>query len=377
MIFAATATAAKAEYTFTPIADSTGVFGDFGVVPSPSLNAVGTVAFVANLDNGRQGVFTGNGGPITTVFTTLPFPDFFGYPSINAAGTVAFVVDQRTGPGQRILTGDGGSVITIADTAGQFRFFGSRYSTSINTAGTVTFYAALDLGPGGIFVNNGGSVNAVLVNSQSVSVGSGISMNDAGTIAFVSGNNTGVFTTNGGQITTIVTDAGQLNYFGTAPSLNEVGTVAFVAGKDGRDGDAFGIYSGNGGSLTTIADISGPFSYLGDFSFRQPSINGSGNVAFVAGLDAGGGGLFIGDGAATSEVIGLFDSLFGSTVSNLLISPTSLNDSGQVAFWYELANGTTGIAVATPVPEPSSSMLLALSLGLSLARRLPRQRSAI
>ena len=76
------------------------------------------------------------------------------------------------------------------------------------------------------------------------------------------------------------------------------------------------------------------------------------------------------------EVIGDGDALFGSTVTGLSISPTSLNDIGQVAFYYELANGTTGIAIATPTPEPSSTMLVVLSLGLSLARRTRWQSSA-
>ena len=183
-------------------------------------------------------------------------------------------------------------------------------------------------------------------------------MNDTGTVAFRRGNETSILTINGGLITTIADSSGPFNYFGAAPSLNEVGRVAFVAGVNGIDGGVFGIYSGNGGPLTTIADLSGPFSYLGDFNFGQPSINGSGSVAFVAGLDAGGGGLYTGDGAATSEVIGSGDPLFGSIITALTISPTSLNDAGQVAFYYELANGTTGIAIANPVPEPGGVSLL-------------------
>jgi len=39
-----------------------------------------------------------------------------------------------------------------------------------------------------------------------------------------------------------------------------------------------------------------------------------------------------------------------------------MNDNGDLAFMYELANGTIGIAVARIVPEPSSAMLLAVGL---------------
>lgn len=203
-------------------------------------------------------------------------------------------------------------------------------------------------------------------------------MNDAGRVAFrgyfgQGANSTGIVTANGGLITTIADSLGSLNYFGSTPAINASGTVAFVAGKAGRDGGTYGIYRGNGGPLATIADLSGPFSYLGDFDFNQPSINGAGAVAFVAGLDAGGYGIFIGDGTDMIEVIGTGDALFGSTVTGFGISPTSLNDSGQVAFAYGLANGTTGIAIATPVPEPTVTLLLGLFIGLGLARRSRRE----
>ena len=372
VLFAATAGNVKADYAFTLIADSMGAFKDFGTVPSPSLNAAGTVAFVANLDNGSFGIFKGNGGIITAIATN-PLPlGGFSNPAINQAGTVAFSEIQGNGVIKRVVSGNGGPLTTIADTAGQFRDFYFGYSTSINSAGAVTFLAALDTGPNGFFVGNGGAVTPVLINS---SVDFNFSINGAGTFAFRSGNGARVVTANGGLITTIADNSGPLNYFGTAPSLNGTGTVAFSAGVGGPDGGVSGIYSGNGGPLTTIADISGPFRSFSfnDFTSNPPSINGSGTVAFLASLDVGGFGIYTGDGNGTSEIIGSGDTLFGSTITGLSISPTSLNDSGQVAFYYELANGTTGIAIANPVPEPSSSLLLALSLGLRLARRTTRK----
>ena len=213
----------------------------------------------------------------------------------------------------------------------------------------------------------------IFLNSASLATLFNFAMNDAGTVVFRNNRGTGIFTTSGGLITTIVDSSSPFNYFGDAPSINSAGRVAFVAGVNGIDGGTYGIYSGNGGPLTTIADLSGPYSYLGDFYSYQPSINASGMVAFSAGLDAGGGGVFIGDGTVTSKVIGAGDPLFGSVVMGAGVSPNGLNDAGQVAFIYQLANGTTGIAVATPVPEPSVSLLLAVSFGLSLARRTTRR----
>ena len=361
VLIAAIPAKAEAQYTFTLIADSTGPFRDFGSEPSPSLSEAGTVAFVANLDDGSFGVFRGNGGLVTTIATNpLPLGGFW-YPSINQAGTVAFFEVQGNDVVERIVAGNGGPLTTIADIAGPFKRFAGGYSVSINSAGTVAFWAAQDSGPAGIFAGNGGATTPIFLNSPSLFANSSFSMNDAGTLAFRRSNGTGIVTANGGLITTIADSSGPLNYFGSAPSLNEAGTVAFVAGVAGIDGGGYGIYKGNGGQLTTIADLSGPFSSF-NFNSNQPSINDSGMVAFGAGLDAGGGGVFIGDGTVTSKVIAVGDLLFGSTVTGAGVSPSSLNDSGQVAFAYTLANGTTGIAIANPVPEPGSATLVGAAM---------------
>ena len=373
VLVGAIATKAEAGYTFTFVADSTGPFSDFGVVPSPALNALGTVAFVARFEGSGAGVFTGNGGALTTITTiaTPPFGNPFSPPSINDSGMVAVPA------GDRILAGNGGPLVTIADTAGQFKNFVSGYSASINSGGTVAFTASLDSGGGGYFASTGGIVTPLFLSSLSLGTSFSFAMNDAGTLGFRAtkpDNITGIVTLNGGSVTTIVDSTGPFNYFGSAPSLNGVGRVAFAAGVNGRDGGVFGIYSGNGGALTTIADLAGPFSYLGDFDTYLPSINASGMVAFSAGLDAGGGGVFIGNGTITSEVIQAGDPLFGSTVLGAGVFPRSLNDAGQVAFYYELANGTTGIAIANPIPEPGSAALL---FGGLLAIFSSRRRRAL
>ncbi len=47
--------------------------------------------------------------------------------------------------------------------------------------------------------------------------------------------------------------------------------------------------------------------------------------------------------------------LFGSTVTDVRLSKQALNDAGQLAFSYTLADGRNGIAVANTVPEPGSA----------------------
>ena len=374
--FAAAVPAVKADYTFRIIADSTGPFSSLGDI---SLNASGTVAFSGRLDDGSYGIFKSDGIATTTIFSTTVRLAILGNPSINRAGTVAFAT--RAALGEAVFSGNGGPLTTIADTTGPFSSFSGTYSTAINVSGTVAFTASLDSGGGGYFASTGGVVTPLFLNTPTLHPDFNFTFNDAGTVAFrayfgQTGATTGIVAHNNGLVTTIVDSSGLLNYFGSAPSLNSTGTVAFVAGVGGIDGGTYGIYSGNGGLLTTIADLSGPFSAFPSFDFGNPSINDSGTVGFIAGLDVGGAGVFVGDGTATSEVIGIGDALFGSTIATFNISPTSLNDSGQLAFYYRLANGTTGIALANPVPEPSATLLLAVSLGLSLSRRASRQRRA-
>src|SRR5262249_43253063 len=87
---------ARAGSTFTRIAATTGPFSaftDYGT----AINASVTVAFLANLDVGGRGIFTGNGGSITTIADSSGPFGFFYRPSINASGTVAFQASLYTG----------------------------------------------------------------------------------------------------------------------------------------------------------------------------------------------------------------------------------------------------------------------------------------
>jgi hypothetical protein len=125
--------------------------------------------------------------------------------------------------------------------------------------------------------------------------------------------------------------------------INAKGTVVFYAGVSSG---GVGIFTGKGGPLTTIVDSSGPFE---GFSVR-PSINDKGIVAFVASLRTGGLGIFTGPDPVTDSVIAPGDALFGSTVTFVGIERQSLNNTGQIAFFASLADGTIGIFCADPVP---------------------------
>ena len=91
-----------------------------------------------------------------------------------------------------------------------------------------------------------------------------------------------------------------------------------------------------------MVDDSGIFSF-----FSALSINDNGTVAYRAGLDAGGLGIYTDAGSLV------------------------VDDSGQIAFVAELDDGTRGIYLASPVPIPASAWLFGSGLfGLfGIARR--------
>jgi hypothetical protein len=72
---------------------------------------------------------------------------------------------------------------------------------------------------------------------------------------------------------------------------------------------------------------------------------------------------------AGTRVIGTGDALNGSTVTDLALGASGLNDDGDIAFNYTLASGTTGVAVASLIPEPGSALLLVAAGGTLLSRR--------
>jgi uncharacterized protein (TIGR03437 family) len=139
------------------------------------------------------------------------------------------------------------------------------------------------------------------------------------------------------------------------PAINDNGTVAF----SGTVGTPIGrptVFKVDGNQITTVA--------TGTDTFTAVNINNNGVVAFgrltVSGSDLG--GIYVGPDPQADKVIALGDPLFGSTVSGLggqgLGPGRFLNDRGQIAFYYALANGLKGVAVATPAAPNLATPLL-------------------
>jgi hypothetical protein len=147
--------------------------------------------------------------------------------------------------------------------------------------------------------------------------------------------------------------------------LNGSGRVAFVAGLTGG---GQGVFTGDGGSVTTIAASGAAFAAFGEFV----SINTAGGVTFAATLAGGGQGVFTGSDPVLNKVIRTGDALLGSTVLTVAMAPGAINDLGQVAFTAQLVDGRQVVVIATPVPEPACVVAIsgaALAAGAWWRRR--------
>ncbi len=356
--------AAQPAYTFTKIAESTGALR----FAEPVVNNLGVVAYRTLSE---EAIYKSAGGVTTKIAdATGPFQFLSGL-DINDAGAVVFKAQLDGTTDNAIYVGDGQSLTTIATfetenpLGGPFTFFGP---PSLNAAGTVAFMGRAGQRRG-VFASNGALSTVVDDAGPLHGFGADVSINDLGTVAFSGVFDDrplvqGVFISNGGGAYTPI---GESTFGMVASSLNNLGALVFqVNGSVAMNPHGDSIFVGSGGPTQTIAG-----SELNRYFADHPAINDAGVVAYENIIDASGvlpPGIYTGPDAA--KVIQHGDPLFGSfvdappTSSNLSISSSSLNVSGQIAFIYVLANGGQGVALATPVPEPPSAAAAAMAVGL-------------
>ncbi len=195
------------------------------------------------------------------------------------------------GQGKRIFKGNGGPLTLIATTT-DGRFYELEDAPAINSSGLVTFGTRLFL-------------NGLSSGGAGISVGSG------------------------GALQTIAT-------------TQQYTPTSMFTGP-GNDG----LFLSDGNATTKVVDRSGPFKA---FSGCCPALgmNRDGKIAFLSYVGGGGIGIFTGPDPVNDKVIYSTEALSGSTVVSLNISRDSINRSGQIAFFAQLADGTKGIYRADP-----------------------------
>jgi hypothetical protein len=234
-------------------------------VASPSINALGTVAFSATLaQRGSPGaVFTGDGGPLTTVASTSPTGfSGFGNVAINDRGIIVFPASLRDGS-RGVFTASG-ALVDIVDTNGhpEIDSFGDPVINSAGAVADVAFLVAL--GSPEVFTATGRGItprndpsNPRFSNAEHPSI------NNSGAVAFAAiplfaGDNgpTGIFLeVSGGQSLIPVIRPGDA-LFGSIVdhvdlgrfALNDRFQMAFsYTLTDGRSGLAIASYNGERG----------------------------------------------------------------------------------------------------------------------------------
>jgi hypothetical protein len=303
----------------------------FSSLPSdPSINDNGEVAFQGNprrvslaarLDCAtaeqrarRQGVFLGQGGPLTTIAHTINQPggDFIAEflvadQSVSNSGHVAFVPE-------------------LDGTFQQGLYVGSRNGTFDQR------FLVDQPAPGGFNFNN---------------ISSRVSMNNLLQIAFRSGLNdsdtSGIFLSSpGGQVRTIVDNSGGLS--ADDPSLNNSGLVAFTGDRfDDNFNQIFSINTSRGAGVTTVAE-----SRPGGYSFfREPSLNDLDQVAFTAELQPDPNifttlqGVFTGPNPIADKVLQAGDRYKGVLVTSVVSCAEALNNRGEIVMTVHSENPDT------------------------------------
>lgn len=179
-------------------------------------------------------------------------------------------------------------------------------------------------------VKTGGEATVIATDDQFRSFGD-LSINDKGQVAFeayaedVSGD--GIYRGEGGRVTKIVGtgEAGDFDWVNAGPSINSHGRVAFIGERLVNRRYVGGVYVGDGGAVKAVYDIDGQFkSFTGN-----PALNDKGTVAFLATLETGVGGLFLGNGRDQPVTVADDTGLLTSVYS---FSDPSINDHGEVAF---------------------------------------------
>ena len=270
-------------------------FGDIVVI-----NSDGRVGFTSGFVSGNDSIIaTGDGGPLTVVASAnaagLIGGQFLPISAINERGDVVFLAFRKGFSSQAIFMGNGGPLTPVVDTATNSSFTGLG-NAAINAAGRVVFQGFLREGTAGLFVSDKSVTDVIDTTNPNINGFLDPVINNNGTVgsaAFLTGGGQAAFTANARVIT---------------------------ARTDGT-------------SFSNIDNV---------------GINNSGDVAFSATKAAGRDGIFVerSSDSHPEAVIETGDPLFGSTVVALSIGRFSLNDSGWIAFRYQLADGRTGIALA-------------------------------
>lgn len=259
--------------------------------------------------------------------------------STHRSWLVRFLVTALMGPVTPVGAAEYSFQSIVDSSSGLTQFSG----TAINSAGLIAFRAELTGGGEGVFIGGAGplipvaDIGGSFLNLDDDS----LSINIAGLVAFsasldpgpcTSWGCEGVFAGDGELVLTIADGSGMFAGFNPGTAINDSGRVAFRAGKD-MGGS--GLFTKLGSEVTTIADVSGFLDSINGFS-----MNNAGTVAF-RGAYFGGAGMYVGSGsglATIADTSGPFSSIPGTP---------DINDRGEILFSASLDAGGSGVYLSS------------------------------
>jgi Tol biopolymer transport system component len=384
------------------VPDGTAKYSDFGV---PAIDNQGRLVFVALLTktNGslRSGIFAtpvGGGAiqEIVRVYNTTPdgmdlYGDTnpFGSPIVNNTGKFVFsssLVDMLDHPDGIGMYAFDGSEVTQIMRSGQAlpggnRAFARPGLPSLNDEGLVAFRTELITGTGfsagdGVVLTDGSTFHLVVRADGPTPDGTGTfgfgdttapALNNSGQLAFTTpvfgplGKFWSLYRGNDATIEEVV----RLDQF-TQLDMNETGQIAIDAViPPAADRGIYRIPAGSGSPQLLVKNGDGPpdgngtLPLLTGTKWSVPLINNAGQVVFgsnIFGSSIGEGdvALFLyDDGAGLVQIARTGDAFLGSSVVGLsanIVSPVrgyrGLSNSGQFGYFFQLADGRSGVAVA-------------------------------
>jgi len=359
---------AQAQYSYSLIA-TTGGTSSLSAIFAPSLDFSGTASFGAVLTSGGSGIFSGNGGNVSTIAQTGPFFSSFNFPpgpivsTISPTSTASTFFAGRTaaaGGGVGIFASNGGTPLTIASTGGSSPFVNFGIAPDVNSGNIVAFAGNVAGGGQGIFLGDGAAVQTIASTGPIFSSFNGaVALNNFNNVSFAAsgtGGGSGIFRGTTSSTISIAATGPVFTGFAGPTAINDAGQVAFVAN---RAAGGTGVFRGDGVNID-IAALSGTsYSSFGAFTSIAPN----GGVVFAANLVTGGQGIFTGSDPVANHVIRTGDTLNGSTVTNVALANRAINGAGQIAFQVTLADGRQAVFVATPVPEPVGILAVGAAVG--------------
>ena len=354
-LFARRADPAPGEGTFDGLSDTRW---------RPVLGSAGHVAFQADLlgtDGGTSdnaGVFRSNaeGNVVVRVVQkgdivsggTQPI-SFFSQPVVNASGQVAVSASLGRGDAyEAIVRGNGNELVTIA-----------RKGQAIPGLGTID-----NLGLQRASINDDGDVAFCLSNTNTNTAKALAVWSDTGSLQILAVVGEAVPTMTNRNWFAIdsspsINASGQTGYIGRIRSISNPGPIYDVLFLDQTAVAVTGEpLPGGGGVFSSLTNMPFALNDSAQFAFRaRITLDGFSGASYGIFFQDGAGGLF--------EVIRRGRSFLGSSITTVDFAGTAdteglqpgmngLNNAGEVAFRFELADGREGIALWSSLPKPTS-----------------------